>query len=117
LIEFVSNLLGEIVEYHARGSEYHRKGVVRAVGCVAERISFVVEVVDDYDRDGELESLDISYHSIRPVKRCARCWAWESPSKMMREGTFEDPIGGLQRADLSGWAHRPGQGCRKDDSP
>lgn len=114
-----TNLLGEIVEFSSNDSNLYDRAIVRAVGHDDHRILLVVETVErvDYGRVGELRSLDLSYHRVRPVKRCARCWVWDTPSYMVREGLVEDPIAGIERADLSGWAHRPGKGCRSTESP
>ena len=112
MTDVATDLLGEIVHVCASGSDFRELGIVRGVAKDDRGMMFIVEMLE-YQNVGEIRTFSTAYSNIRPVKRCARCWAWDHHSQMIRAGLAPDPIGSLERADVSGWEHREGKGCLK----
>lgn len=120
MIEVVSNLLGEIIEFYEwdrygndQGSYRLRgRGHVRAIYVADKTLMVLVEHDLGFDsgsysdrvKDGGFEAYALNQGRARVVERCRRCYSWDQKSILFQSGALP-----AEKA----WEHKDGEGCKK----
>lgn len=121
MIEVVSNLLGEIIEFYEwdrygndqGGYRMRGRGHVRAIYVADKTLMVLVEhdlgfdsvTYSDRSKDGGFEAYALNQGRARVVERCGRCYAWDQKTGLVH----------IQTGDAGAWiwTHKDGEGCKK----